>query len=467
MRKPVILLAERDESLRQRLHSFLLSHGFEVLTSSDVIGLLRTLRQQRNLDLVIISTGLDVGNGGSDTMHLLQQWTCKPPVILIAMNSSEELDIAALKSGVADYFKQPFSFAALLASVQRCLLPKLPTEPQATTGGGSDGYAMIGGSPAMQEIKTYLLKVAATESNTLITGETGTGKELVASLIHRYSRRRQNPFICINCAAISDSLLESELFGYERGAFTGAHTLKEGRLKLADGGTLFLDEIGDMSPYVQAKILRAIESKSVERLGGTKSVPLDIRVITATNRNLDQLVAEEKFRADLYFRLNVASIHLPALRERKEDLPALCQYYVDEMNRQFGQQVEGVAAETLASLLRYDWPGNVRELKNLIEAAFVNRPSRTISLADLPQQFRARLSEATGLPQDERDQLLDALFSTNWNKSQAAQKLHWSRMTLYRKMMKYQVVSGGKSTHARKCEAEGSSSIAPANETIL
>src|SRR5262249_21354248 len=201
---------------------------------------------------------------------------------------------------------------------------------------------------------------------------------------------------------------------------------------------------GDMSSYAQAKILRAIESKSVERLGGTRSIPLDIRVIAATNRNLEQLVAEEKFRADLYYRLNVASIHLPPLRERKEDLPALCQYYIGEMNRQFGQRVEGVAAETLASLLRYAWPGNVRELKNLLEAAFINQPSQRISLADLPQQFRARLSAATGLPQDERDQLLDALFSTNWNKSQAAQKLHWSRMTLYRKIMKYHVMSGGK-----------------------
>lgn len=162
----------------------------------------------------------------------------------------------------------------------------------------------------MQEIKTYLLKVASTESNTLITGETGTGKELVASLIHRYSRRRQKPFVCINCAAIPDSLLESELFGYERGAFTGAHALKEGRLKLADGGTLFFDEIGDMSPYAQAKILRAIESKEVRRLGGRGSIPLDIRVVAATTRNLERLMAEEKFRADLYFRLHVASIQL-------------------------------------------------------------------------------------------------------------------------------------------------------------
>jgi DNA-binding NtrC family response regulator len=430
-------------------------------------GLLRTLRQQRNVDLLIVSTGIDVDGDGSDVVQLLRQWQHKPPVILLVVHSCEELAIAALRAGIADYFKLPFSFMTLLASVQRCLFLEVPGEKEVFPSKSESGHELIGGSPSIQEIRAYLLKVAASESNTLITGETGTGKELVASLIHHYSCRRQHPFICINCAAIPDSLLESELFGYERGAFTGAHSLKEGRLKLADGGTLFFDEIGDMSSYAQAKILRAIESKAVERLGGTKSVPLNIRVIAATNRNLEQLVAEEKFRADLYFRLNVASLHLPPLRERKEDLPMLCQYYVDAMNRQFGQQVEGVADETLASLLCYDWPGNVRELKNLLEAAFVNQPAHRITLADLPPQFRARLSEATELPQDERAQLLDALFSTNWNKSQAAQKLHWSRMTLYRKMMKYHVVRGGKSVRACKREAESYDSSAPIDETIL
>src|SRR5712691_6093527 len=394
MKKPAVLLAERDEGLRQRLQAFLLSHGFEVLTSSDITGLLRTLRQPQNLDLLVVSTGLDVASDGSGVVQLLHEWNSKPPVILIAANSCEDLAIAALKAGVADYFKQPFSFIALLASVQRCLLTKLPGELKTAPAGGSDGYKMIGESPAMQEIKIYLLKVASTESNTLITGETGTGKELVASLIHRHCRRRQKPFVCINCAAIPDSLLESELFGYERGAFTGAHTLKEGRLKLADGGTLFFDEISDMSAYAQAKILRAIESKSVERLGGRKSIPLDIRVIAATNRNLDQLVAEEKFRADLYFRLNVAGIHLPPLRERKEDLRALCDHYICDMNRRFGREVEGFTEEAFAYVLHYDWPGNVRELKNLIEAIFVNLPSRTITLMNLPEQFRRRFGEA-------------------------------------------------------------------------
>jgi transcriptional regulator with PAS, ATPase and Fis domain len=294
----------------------------------------------------------------------------------------------------------------------------------------------------MQEIKAYLGKVAATDTNTLITGETGTGKELVAALIHQHSGRQQQRFVCINCAALPDSLLESELFGYERGAFTGAHVRKEGKLKLADGGTVFFDEIGDMSPYAQAKILRAIESRAVDRLGGNESIPLDIRIIDATNRNLEQLMTEEKFRTDLFFCLNVANIHLPPLRNRKEDLPALCDHYIGDMNRRFGREVEGFTEDAFAYVLRYDWSGNVRELKNLIEAIFVNLPVRTITRMDLPEQFRRRFEGADDLSHDERDQMLSALLSTNWNKGKAAQKLHWSRTTLYRKMVKYHLVKG-------------------------
>ncbi len=305
------------------------------------------------------------------------------------------------------------------------------------------GHHMVGTSAPMREIKTYIGKVAATDSHVLITGETGTGKELVAEIIHRNSPRASRPFVWINCAAIPDNLLESELFGYERGAFTGAHARKEGQLKLADGGTAFLDEIGDMSPYAQAKILRAIENKAVYRLGGKRSVPLDVRVIAATNQNLEQLVAAEKFRKDLYFRLNVARIHLPPLRERKEDIMPLCAHYLRELNQRFQRQVEGFTADAMASMVQHDWPGNVRELKNLLEAIFVNAPYRWISLADLPEPFSRRAQGTGDLPQSERERLLSALLATNWNLSQAAQRLHWSRMTVYRKMTKYHIVKAG------------------------
>jgi transcriptional regulator with PAS, ATPase and Fis domain len=293
----------------------------------------------------------------------------------------------------------------------------------------------------MQAVKAYSVRVAATDSSTLITGETGTGKELVAALIHEQSARRHKPFVRINCAAIPDSLLESELFGYERGAFTGAHTLKEGALQSAEGGTVFLDEIGDMSLTAQAKILRAIENKEVWRLGGKRNIPIDIRVIAATSRDLEQLMVEEKFRKDLYFRLNVATIHLPPLRERKEDIVALAAHYLAEMNQRYGRTVSGFTDEAFALLCRYHWPGNVRELKNLIEATFINLPVGCIALADLPDPFRRRFAQTQGVPQQERDRLLSALFETNWNKFQAAQKLHWSRMTLYRKLAKYHITN--------------------------
>ncbi|MBW2163252.1 MAG: sigma-54-dependent Fis family transcriptional regulator, partial [Deltaproteobacteria bacterium] len=284
-----------------------------------------------------------------------------------------------------------------------------------------------------------LVKVATTDSTVLITGETGTGKELAAELIHQNSPRHKEPFVCINCAALPESLVESEMFGYERGAFTGAVALKQGKFELAEGGTVFLDEIGDMSPYAQMKILRTTEKKEICRLGGKGAIPIDVRIVGATNRDLEQLIEKGNFRKDLYYRLNVARVHLPPLRLRKEDIPSLLKHYIRKFNQRFGREVEGLAEEALDSLLRYDWPGNVRELKNILEATFINLPSRKIALMDLPKTFQGRLKETEGLPEKERDRLLSVLFATKWNKSKAARKLQWSRMTLYRKMAKYQI----------------------------
>jgi len=303
---------------------------------------------------------------------------------------------------------------------------------------------MIGHGPRMREINAYIERLATTESTVLITGETGTGKELTAELIHGASRCQQRPLVCINCAAMPDSLLESELFGHERGAFTGAHVASAGKLKQADGGTVLFDEIGDMSPYAQAKILRLIESKEIERLGGQRSIPVNVRVIAATNQDLERLMEEGRFRKDLYFRLNVVRIHLPALRDRKEDLPALLDRYVQQFSRSLGREVLGFTEEAMAALLRHDWPGNVRELRNVVEAVFTTLRSPSISLTDLPPACRHAPGD-TGetFPDAERDRLLAALTSTRWNKSKAAEQLHWSRMTLYRKMAKYHIIEAG------------------------
>lgn len=441
--KPAILIAEPDEILRQNLKLGLLGRGFEVIEASDRTGVLRSFHC-RSPHLVIIGTSQNSTWDGLRVAEDIRQQNPRVPLILITGQSCEAQVIAALRAGVNDYLKQPFSFEELLASVQRNLCNVSEQSLPNHKADAPDPFAvqpMIGESPAMREIKAYLLKVAATDSTVLITGETGTGKELAAELIHRNSPRHKKPFVCINCAALPDTLLESELFGFERGAFTGAVASKRGKFELANEGTVLLDEIGDMSPYAQAKILRVIERKEVHHLGGKGDILLDVRVIAATNQDPEQMVADARFRKDLYYRLNVARVHLPRLRDQKEDILRLLDNYIGELNHRYGRKVEGFTEEALASLLQYDWPGNVRELKNLLEATFINLPSRRITFMDLPKPFQRRLEEVEGLPQSERNQLLSALFATNWNKSKAAQKLRWSRMTLYRKMAKYDILA--------------------------
>ena len=300
--------------------------------------------------------------------------------------------------------------------------------------------SMVGNSVPIWKVKTYLRKVALTDSHVLITGETGTGKELAAQYIHDHSARRTKPLVTINCAALPDGLLESELFGYERGAFTGAHSSFPGKLKLADGGTVLFDEIGDMSSYAQAKILRMIETREVYPLGGRRSIPLDISIIAATNRDLELQVSKNEFRQDLYFRLNVARVHLPPLRERGNDIQLLIDHYVQKFSAQLGRGIEGFSDEAMERLLSYDWPGNIRELMNLIERIFIDPPQGKIEVADLPESMRYPLPERKKSVPVERELLLYTLSQTHWNKSKAAERLHWSRMTVYRKIAKYQIV---------------------------
>jgi DNA-binding NtrC family response regulator len=450
MKKPVIVVSERDTTLRGGLIRLLHAEGFEVVDVSERREALRTPSLVVP-DLVIVGSSADGAWGSLDDAQHVRRRASKVPIILITPESSERLAIAALKAGISDYFTHPVSFGGLLASVKRWLAPAaVPTSSHVSVAQGANGLRrMIGDGARMREVNAFIERLASTESNVLITGETGTGKELTAELIHRASRREGRPFLCINCAAIPDSLLESELFGHERGAFTGAHVSSAGKIKLADGGTILFDEVGDMSPYAQAKILRLIESKEIERLGGRRSLPVDVRVIAATNQDLERLLAEGRFRKDLYFRLNVARIHLPPLRERMEDLPALVAYYVQQFNRDFDREIEGVTDEALDALRGHEWPGNVRELRNLIEIVFTNLRSRSISLADLPPAYRHSPSSGAETRCDhERERLLAALLATKWNKSRAAERLHWSRMTVYRKMAKYRLAAPSSAGHA-------------------
>ena len=364
------------------------------------------------------------------------------PIVLLMSDGSEHSAIEALRSGAKDYFSGVFSLADLSASIRRHAAEYAGRlGPQGRSLAAHDKeQELIGESESMSQVRLLLARVAANESNVMLTGETGTGKELAARFVHRHSARRTRPFVSINCAAIPEGLLESELFGYERGAFTGAHASKAGQLQLADGGTVFLDEIGDLGAPGQAKILRAIEDGRISRLGGQQTVPVNLRIVAATNHDLERAVDEGRFRKDLYFRLNVARVHMPPLRERRGDLRSLLEHYIGVQNRRLHRHVHGVTDDAMATLAMYDWPGNVRELRNVVETVFLNRAGGPVAVEDLPEQMRRRLDGVLHASESDRERLLHALTETRWNVTRAAEKLRWSRMTIYRKIARYDIV---------------------------
>jgi DNA-binding NtrC family response regulator len=441
MKEPTILIFGIDEILLQNLKSKLINRGFRVIEAPQNPGSVESCQTSRP-DLVIICSVRRTPGDQINKIQKIRSFNKKVPVILITRYSSEERAIAVFKAGANDYLKAPLHFKQLEASIKRHLsdLPQgTLTNNTKSSNSSISNQPLIGQSPAMREIKAYIQKVASSDSTVLITGETGTGKELATLLIHRQGPICNKPLVCVNCAAVPDGLVESELFGYEKGAFTGAVASKRGKFELANGGTLFLDEIGEMGTSAQAKMLRMIEEKENFRIGGKDRILIDVRIIAATNKDPERLIAEGKFRKDLYYRLNVARIHLPPLRERKEDISRLITYFIHELNQRFRREVEFVTEDSMKIMLSYDWPGNVRELKNLLEATFINLPSRAVTVIDLPEQFKRRINYAGLFPQGERERVVSALLSTDWNKSMAARKLNWSRMTLYRKIAKYHI----------------------------
>jgi DNA-binding NtrC family response regulator len=442
MNNPAMIIEAQDGALRRALRRLVPRQGFEVVESSGMGELIRSL-QNGIPDFIIIGSSQKGAADGLKAVREVRRHDPKIPIIFVTSSNSEDLAIEALRIGANDYLKMPVVWEDLAAIIKRSLSGlhvKSGAIPEPTMAEPCSEDRIITRNPAMEGMINFIKQVATANSNVLITGETGTGKELVACMIHRYSSRAKNPFVVINCAAIPETLLESELFGYEKGAFTGAHARREGALRLADSGTVFLDEIGDMSSHAQAKVLRMMEHKEVCRVGGINAIPVNVRFIAATNQNLEQLMKEDKFRPDLYFRLNVARIYIPPLRERKEDIVLLMEYFRKKLNRQFGKKVKGFTPEAVEALVDYDWPGNIRELKNRLEAAFISADA-TVGLKDFPEFFRRQLQENKGKPQDERSRLLSALFNTSWNKTKAAQQLQWSRMTLYRKMVKYGILA--------------------------
>jgi DNA-binding NtrC family response regulator len=348
-------------------------------------------------------------------------------IVALARPGPDSRAVEAFRAGVDDYLLLPLDPLAVAQTLAR-VLPwrRLWHSP------------LIGNSRQMVVLREQIRRVAGSHCNVLITGETGTGKELAAREIHEHSGRARGPLVCVNCAAIPEPLLESELFGYERGAFTGAHRSVMGQLEAASGGTLLLDEIGDLAPAAQAKLLRAIETREVQRLGSRQHIKLDIRIVAATSHDMDTMVDDRRFRADLYFRLNVGRVHIPPLRERPGDLALIAEHFLEQLNRDYALAVEGIESQLLKEMERYAWPGNVRELKNVLESSFVSGPGRRITVHELPEWFRKRLAvPAPAATEEER--VLAALRAANWNKTKAAEQLQWSRVTLYRKMAQYQI----------------------------
>jgi len=434
-----ILLVERNAGTSGTLSAHLMRGGFRVTQTASQDAVLELFERVRPDVVVLGPSTIDKGCR-VDWAREIRRVVGRTPIVLVTEVSSEQLAINALRAGINEYVTISSATEEFLDSVRRCLgngeFPRRKLNQTAAPEGAS---RMIGDSVALQTVRTRLHRVASTDNNILITGETGTGKELAAEMLYMNSRRRDKPFITINCAAIPDTLFESELFGYERGAFTGAYQSKEGKLKAAHGGTVFFDEIGDMSAYGQSSMLRMMESREIQRLGRVSGLSIDVRIIAATNRDLEKLVEENTFRRDLFFRLAVTSIHLPPLRARKEDLVSLLDYYVRYFNQRLGMSVQGFTDEAMAWLLAYDWPGNIRELKNLVEAIFGELSPEETLIAELPEPFLARCITYSAASPSEREKLLSALLVTNWNKSKAANHLDWSRMKLYRKMALYKI----------------------------
>ena len=364
--------------------------------------------------------------------------------------------VEALRRGAYDYLTKPFDVDDILLLAQRALekraLEREVLGLRSALAGGAPGGAaagsfegMVGRHPEMARIYQLVTQIATTPATVLITGESGTGKELVARAIHRRSDRGGQPFVAINVAAIPDTLVESELFGHEKGAFTGAHARKLGKFELAHGGTVFLDEIGCLRLDLQAKLLRALQEREIERVGGVRPVPVDVRILSATNVNLKAAVKSRAFREDLYYRLNVVPVHVPPLRERREDIPFLVEHFVGKIARECRREVRGVSAGALEVLARYDWPGNVRELENVLHRAVVLARGAVIQLQDVPldvalPETGARLAEDTGLPlreaceQFERQYVLRVLEGVQWNVSRAARLLGVHRNTVLAKL---------------------------------
>jgi DNA-binding NtrC family response regulator len=451
---PAILIVEDEAKMRRLLELNLEEEGFTTLSAGDAETALKLLRES-SVDLVVTDLKLP-GMNGLEFLQAVKHQNAALPVIVMTAYGTVETAVEAMKAGASDYVLKPFSLAEMRMVIHKELdVHKLREENRSLREALGKRYAhpnVVARSPKMQEVLATVERVAPTNSTVLLGGESGVGKDLIARAIHEKSRRARGPFIKINSSAIPENLLESELFGYEKGAFTGANSSKPGKFELADKGTLFLDEIGDVPPAIQVKLLRVLQEREFERLGGTRTVKVDVRLIAATNRDLRAALEEGTFREDLYYRLNVVPIDIAPLRERKEDIPDLASLFMERFCGGTSKPVKGIAPEAVRILVNYHWPGNVRELQNIIERACALAKGDVIEPADIhldTRPVRAGTSENHFLPEGmtlerwEDEMIHEALRRASGNKSQAARLLGLSRNALRYRLSKIGIADEG------------------------
>lgn len=442
MRKVKILVVDDEAIVRESLSEWLKDAGHQVLTAENGHSALDVIEKERPGIMIA-----DLVMPGMDGIELMKRAKAKQPgieVIIITAYASIPTAITAMKEGAYDYIEKPFCPERAELLVEKLSqYRELVEENIALRQKLEEHYRfenIIAKSSKMQRLIELIKVVGKSNATVLITGESGTGKELVARAIHAQSHRRGKPFVAVSCAALPESLLESELFGHEKGSFTGAYTQKKGKFEFADGGTLFLDEIGEMSANIQVHLLRVLEEKEFTRVGGNEPIKVDVRVISATNKDLGKAIERQEFREDLYYRLNVVNIALPPLRERIEDIPLLAEHFLSKFASENRKEVGGFSPDAMEFLLDYDWPGNVRELENAVERAVILAEDSLITAADLRQKSMAlpcSTPPGRNLKDIEREHILSILHETGDNYSESARTLGISRMTLYKKVKEY------------------------------
>ena len=444
---PAILIIEDEAKMRRLLELNLGEDGFTTFSAEDAETGLKLLRQN-HIDLVVTDLKLP-GMNGLEFLQTIKRQNEALPVVVMTAFGSVETAVEAMKSGASDYVLKPFSLTEMRMVIRKELdVRNLREENRSLREALGKRYShpnVVARSPKMQEVLATVERVAPTNATVLLGGESGVGKDLIARAIHEKSRRANGPFLKINSTAIPENLLESELFGFERGAFTGAVASKPGKFELADKGTLFLDEIGDVPPATQVKLLRVLQEREFERLGGTRTIKVDVRLIAATNRDLREALEQGTFREDLYYRLNVVPIDIAPLRERKEDIPDLVNLFVSRFAAESGKLIEGITPQAIEVLVNYHWPGNVRELQNIVERACALSKGPQLEVSDIHIDVRPAksgngapgfLPEGMTLEQWEDEMVQEALRRANGNKSQAARLLGLSRNALRYRLSK-------------------------------